>query len=211
MIVLSTAYKQALIGIELDGKQTFKCLDANCKHSENLLPALDELLQEVGKCLADNDKYAVVIGPGSFTGLRISTSLIKGLLAGENTKNVLALTTFDLMAYSYIKNFAPKENFVCVINALSGKYFVCEYSCTGDKIGAEMMIDKEAFSKLDKTTVSLEEEGVGQQLISPSAQELLALAKQKYDKSNLISAAQLVPLYIRKSQAEDALAEKEKK
>ena len=210
MIALSTAYKEALIGIEIKGKQAFKSLDANCKHSENLLPAVDSLLEEMKVKLKDNQEYCVIIGPGSFTGLRISSALVKGFLAGEKKKNILPLTTFDLMAYSYIKNFSPNEEFACIINALSGKYFICKYDVSGHKIGQEKMIEKKELDDLSIATISLAEEGIGRVAVSPTAEELLALAKEKFNPSCAISAGELVPLYIRKSQAEDTLEEKEK-
>ena len=48
MIALSTAYKEALIGIDIKKQKAYKSLQANCKHSENLLLSLDEMLEENG-------------------------------------------------------------------------------------------------------------------------------------------------------------------
>lgn len=211
MIAISTAYKKALVAVEIEGKKAFRELDANCKHSENLLPAIDSALQEVEKTLAQNDKFAVVIGPGSFTGLRISAALVKGFLAGEEKKNVLPLTTFELMAYSYIKNFAPKEDFVCIINGLSGYYFVCKFDCKGNKLSAEEMITKEALEKFQNTKVCLAEEKLTTVMVDPTAEELLALINEEFFGKEYISAGEIMPLYLRKSQAEDALEEKQKK
>ena len=203
MIALSTAYKQALIAVDINGRVGYKSLEANCKHSENLLLSLDELLEQLNVKLEENDFYSIIVGPGSFTGLRITTALVKGLEAGSNQNNILTLTTFDLMAYSYIKNFAPKEDFACIINALSGKYFICKYSASGQSLSNEQMITTEEYNTLTCKKVALVEEGCGDDLVSPSAEELLALAKEKFDKEKLISSQKLTPLYIRKSQAEE--------
>lgn len=211
MIALSTAYKEALIALNIKNIKAYKSLQANCKHSENLLLSLDSLLEENNLNLEDNEAYCVIIGPGSFTGLRISVALLKGLLAGENKKNILPLTTFDLIAYSYIKNYSPKQNFVCVINALSGKYFVCEYNFNGDKIGQEKMVLQQEYDNLNIKRVGLLEENIAEEVVSPSAEELLELATKKFSSKKLITALDLAPLYIRKSQAEDSLEENEKK
>lgn len=208
MIAFSTAYKEALIAIEIEGRCAFKSLDSNCKHSENMLFSVDQMLDEIEKSIKDNDYYSVVIGPGSFTGLRIGISLIKGLLAGDETQKVIPLTTFDLMAYSYIKNYHPKDNFVCIINGLSGYYFICEYSYNGKKQSNDQMITKEELLSLSTTTVGLSEESCGQIKVTPSAKELLEISKEKLSNGKVIEAGKLVPMYLRKSQAEAGLDEK---
>ena len=48
-------------------------------HSANLLPMIDEALQRTGMSLSDMNRLAVVVGPGSFTGVRIGVSTVKGL------------------------------------------------------------------------------------------------------------------------------------
>ena len=117
MIAISTAYKEALIAVEINNKKAFTQLDANCKHSENILKSLNSLLEEQNLSIKDNDKFAVVVGPGSFTGIRIGIALVKGFVSGLDKISVLPLTTFDLMAYSYVKYENPKNDFICVINA----------------------------------------------------------------------------------------------
>lgn len=207
MIAISTACKEALIGIDIGGEKKFKSLDSSCKHSENVLFMIDKLLDEMGKSVAENDNYAVVVGPGSFTGLRIGISLIKGLCASEEKNNVAIITTFDLMAYSYIKNFQPQTDFTCIINGLGGYYFVCKYSCNGEKLTAEKMIDESEVS-LQENLVGLKEDDIFEKNVSPSAEELLQLALEKTEKCEMVSAQKLSPLYLRKSQAESGLENK---
>ena len=204
MIAISTACKEALIGIEIGDKKIFQSLSSNCKHSENMLFTIDKMLDEIDKNLAENQGFAVVIGPGSFTGIRIGVSLIKGLLAGTNERLATPVTTFDLMAYSYIKKFSPTNEFACIINGLSGNYFVCRYSAEGEKIGDEEM----TTSLPPCTLVGLAEEGIGDIQISPTAEELLALAQEKHLKGDRISAKEICPMYLRKSQAESNLEDK---
>ena len=48
-------------------------------HSKHLLPFIERLMKETGKCLEELDGIVVSIGPGSYTGLRIGTSTAKGI------------------------------------------------------------------------------------------------------------------------------------
>ena len=212
MIAISTAYKEALIAIEIDSKKTFKSLDSNCKHSENLLYNIDKMLDDINCSIRDNKSLAVVVGPGSFTGIRISIALAKGIrsaMEGDNSINLIKLTTFDLMAYSYIKNNKPDKDFYCAINALSGLYYICRYDKRGNKLGDEKLIDTETFKKLKGIVVSLEEEGITDEVIKPTPEELLEISKIMEEKGLFIDENQLLPLYLRKSQAELSLKLKE--
>lgn len=53
-------------------------------HSKTLLPFLEAMLKGAGISLADADAFAVSVGPGSFTGLRIGVSAVKGMAYALN-------------------------------------------------------------------------------------------------------------------------------
>ncbi len=66
-------------------------------HSVNLLPMIDTACQSAGLTIADLDRIAVVSGPGSFTGVRIGVSTVKGLAHAHNTPCV-AVDALEAMA-----------------------------------------------------------------------------------------------------------------
>lgn len=57
-------------------------LYANRLHAEKILVYVDQMLSETGTQLSAIDLFAVSVGPGSFTGLRVGVSAWKGLAAG---------------------------------------------------------------------------------------------------------------------------------
>ncbi len=57
--------------------------DAGLTHSQMLLPLVDGTLKKAGITLKEIDELAVTSGPGSFTGLRIGCSLVKGMALGR--------------------------------------------------------------------------------------------------------------------------------
>ncbi len=209
MIAISTAFKEALIAISIGEKKAFEQLSSNCQHSENILPAIDTMLDKLGCDINGNDAYSLVIGPGSFTGLRIGIALIKGFLAGGGEKKLIAITTNELMAYTYIKKFKPKQNFCCVVDALSNLYYVCEFSCNGEKLGQERLIGLSDLEKINMIKVGLEEEkSPCENFVEPSAEDLFELSNKMFKENRLINAEKLAPLYLRKSQAEASLEAK---
>jgi tRNA threonylcarbamoyladenosine biosynthesis protein TsaB len=73
-------------------------VDTPATHSERLLPAVDFLLRQAGTALRDIQVYAVVAGPGSFTGVRIGLATVKGLSFSTGTP-VVALSSLETVAY----------------------------------------------------------------------------------------------------------------
>jgi tRNA threonylcarbamoyladenosine biosynthesis protein TsaB len=83
------------------------CLDNEClglvqrtegiTHSEILLPEIDKLLSDTHLSIKDIDIFAISSGPGSFTGVRIGVSLIKGL-SFDTGKPVIGVSSLDALA-----------------------------------------------------------------------------------------------------------------
>jgi len=69
----------------------------NSKHSEALLPLIERVLGQQGLEFADLGALGVSIGPGSFTGLRIGVSTVKGLAYGSDIP-VFGIRTLHAMA-----------------------------------------------------------------------------------------------------------------
>lgn len=209
MIALCSAFKKGLIALKIKEKIDYSELDANCGHSEKMLPAINDMLEKNGLKLNDNDTFAVVVGPGSFTGLRISLGLVKGLCCGFKNFNVIKITSFELMAYTYIKKFKPDSDFYCVINALSGNIFVAKFDKNGKQL-TEEGIENIEFLHTNNVFVGLEEEKLTKIQIELNSADLLEVAMIKNSEENYVNIKNLQPLYLRKSQAEDDVEKKEK-
>lgn len=57
-------------------------------HSQTILPMTQNLLNACGKDISQVDEFAVSVGPGSFTGLRIGISAVKGMAFGTGKRCV---------------------------------------------------------------------------------------------------------------------------
>lgn len=96
----------------------------NCamKQSTLLMSAIDQAFQKAELSPKDCDFFAAVVGAGSFTGIRIGISAIKGFCLAYN-KPSLPVTSFDVAAY----NALDGAKTLCLIDALHGCYYACGY------------------------------------------------------------------------------------
>lgn len=84
ILAVDTSGPVAGIAILKDGCVTFEETVVNkLTHSANLMPMIDAALSRTGMTLKDMHRLAVVVGPGSFTGVRIGVSTVKGLSHGS--------------------------------------------------------------------------------------------------------------------------------
>lgn len=73
-------------------------LNLKTTHSQTLLPMVESVLKLSGIGIGDIDVIAATAGPGSFTGVRIGISAVKGLAFAQNTPCV-PVSTLEAMAY----------------------------------------------------------------------------------------------------------------
>jgi tRNA threonylcarbamoyladenosine biosynthesis protein TsaB len=190
-------------------------------HSERLLPAVDHVLRVAGVTLADVDALAVSVGPGSFTGLRIGLSTMKSL-AFATGKPLCGIPTLDALAWSL--PFA--ESLVCpVLDAKKGEVYSALYRTAGGRL--ERVWDYRAVAP-DALAEALVREGpvvflgdgvtpfaaVFRQVLGdaarfappaqrlPSAVTVADLARAALERGESVDPAALVPLYLRRSEAE---------
>ena len=85
ILAFDSAAKVASVAVAEDGKILAQYnIDNGLTQSELLLPMAEDMLKSLGLSFSDIDAFAVSVGPGSFTGVRIGVSLVKGLAFGKN-------------------------------------------------------------------------------------------------------------------------------
>ena len=95
---IDTSTKRLCLGIiNHKGRIVEYNLDSEIRHTEILLPMIKKALKRLRLCLSEVDYFAVGLGPGSFTGLRIGLSTIKGFALALQ-RPVIGLSTLDILA-----------------------------------------------------------------------------------------------------------------
>jgi tRNA threonylcarbamoyladenosine biosynthesis protein TsaB len=109
----------------IDGKSVISeyLLNVSVTHSERLLVAIDLVLRKAGCALDDLEGFAISLGPGSFTGIRIGVSTVKGL-AYAVQKPVVGVSTLDVLA----SQVSPTPYLICpIIDARKGEVYSAFY------------------------------------------------------------------------------------
>jgi tRNA threonylcarbamoyladenosine biosynthesis protein TsaB len=92
-------------------------------HSERLLSAIELVLREARCAIGDLDGWAISLGPGSFTGVRIGVSTVKGL-AFATQKPVAGVSTLDVLA----SQISPTLYLICpIIDARKREVYTAFY------------------------------------------------------------------------------------
>ena len=195
---------------------------ASLRHSQDLIPAIKNLLKSTGLGLEDLDGFALSIGPGSFTGLRIGLAAAKGF-AFSLGRPVVGISSLKALAY----NLSGSEYLVAsILDARRGEYYIAVNRFNGSSIEniladsvmpPDELID---YIKSLKEKVAFVGDGVcrlrdviDEQLgdsailplpdaIYPSVSNIARLAHKRLDSGDADDIDTLTPNYIRKSDAE---------
>ncbi len=195
----------------------------NCglTHSATLLPMVDHVMAASQLTMDDIDAVAVVTGPGSFTGIRIGVSTAKGIADG---KNLPCIGVSSLAGAAW--NVTLTDRIICpVMDARRSQLYNALFTSTGgylERLTPDRLITK---NDLKKELISLGKSvllvGDGAQmcynefigsgeldvipappgLIFPCAHGAAMEAHRLAQEGHLISAAQLLPCYLRQPQA----------
>lgn len=199
-------------------------VDLKKTHSETLAPMVDYCLCRVSLDIKDIDLFCCAIGPGSFTGLRIGTSMIKAF-SHASSKRAIGVNTLDALA----GNVKGTKDIVCpIIDARRGDVYTAAYK------GSERITDYRAV-QLDvileeqrgKPTVFLGDAAINYKdkilnesslfriahsgIIMQRASSVGLAAYELYHNDLYEDAYGLEPFYLRETQAERVFADKHNK
>jgi len=97
VLALETSGKILTVALKWDEQYQELTINRGFKHGETLMPAVSSLMQLAGISPGDLDLVACSAGPGSFTGLRIGMATAKGIARGAEC-SLKAVPTLPLLA-----------------------------------------------------------------------------------------------------------------
>ena len=190
------------------------------RHSSEILPAIDGLLQRFGQKPKDIEHIYISIGPGSFTGLRIAAALAKTMHLANDVR-VVAVDTLDVIAANVINlTSTSDETIATILDAKRGQFFIAVYQRTSNGICKKILPDSlmtapqflEKFAAPDKPVWLLgvglvhhkdkfEADGIrflDKSYWNPRAEKVHLLGWKMAQAGQFTDPLTLTPLYLRK-------------
>ena len=123
----SNGYSNLLVADENFNIVSESISDFHEKHSVLIFKQLDEIVYKAGIKLTDLKGIAVILGPGSYTGIRVSLTIAKTLSYVLKTA-VVGLGSLSVCAYRAAKENSGLEKIIAVCYASKDRYYVSEFS-----------------------------------------------------------------------------------
>lgn len=213
ILCIDTSSKLCGVGIFENEKLIDKIeLNNGLTHSETLMPILKQILEKNSLVLKDFDLIAVDIGPGSFTGIRIGVATAKAF-SDSLTIPCVGIDSLEILAYqikepSIVCSAIDCKNDNCyfaLYELRNNEYVILEAPSAKTKQEVTDLLDSEYSNKEIKF---VGDAFSSKSLFNHLSVENLNLAALKKFTRNNFHGEEILPLYLKKSQAERQLEEK---
>jgi len=218
MKILAFDTSTTACSVAIQNGNQIKCLDrvAPMQQAKLILPMINELLEASSLTLAHLDAIAYGCGPGSFTGIRIASSVAQGI-GFATQKPIIKVSSLAALAQAaFLEQHCTKM--LVAVDARMDQIYWASYEVRNK--GSVELVNQEWLCRPENVCIPEMNDwcGVGdgwgiyaQALTSrsgftlqsiyssqlPSAQAILQLARVKYDKNEWITASEAIPVYLR--------------
>ena len=121
LLVCDTSNSNCSAGVFENGKEICYELSFETKtHSETFMPLVHSVMSKAGIKHDDLDGYAVTVGPGSFTGIRIGVAAVKGMALAAG-KKCIAVSSTEALARSCENATMTPKNETLIVPAIDAR------------------------------------------------------------------------------------------
>ena len=214
ILAIETATEGCSAALDIDNSCIHRFQVSPRRHTELILPMVDELLREANIHMQDVDAIAFGRGPGSFTGVRIAIGIIQGLAFAHDTP-VIPISSLNALAQHYAD---VHTHVATAIDARMQEIYWGLFKRNDQgimqQITEEVVCSPTAISKLPegnwfgagtgwctynkelKSQFNLNLIGYFADVF-PSAKDVITLAKSAYMEGNIIPVEVALPVYLR--------------
>lgn len=195
-------------------------------HSETVLPMTESVLRMLSLTTDDIDLFCASAGPGSFTGVRIGVTTIKGL-AFQKGKPCIGVSTLEALA----QNLTVTDGLLCpVMNARRKQVYTALFRCLDGRLQRLTEDQAIAIAELDDILAAYDEpvylcgdgyditkehlkhptKNTPERLRHQSAYSVAQVARRLFESGVRTTDAEMVATYLRPCQAERERMERER-
>ena len=195
-------------------------MEIKASYSDTLFPLIDRALRDLSISIREIDGYAIAIGPGSFTALRIGLTVIKGLALASG-KPMVGIPSLDGLAH----NLCFSDLMICpILDARKGEVYTAFYKRetghvlkkhTPDRVvDPKILLDEideeviflgngiDVYSDLVKSKLKNNAFFAPLHLKHPKASSIAQLALSKFENNEVMDCNVTSPIYVRMPEAE---------
>lgn len=212
LLAIDTSTSQASVALAV-GEQFYHTEQGNIReHAQYVLPMVQQLLTEAGVTMASLDGIVMGQGPGSFTGLRIASSVVKGLAYAHSLPvfTVSSLAAIAEAVFYAEPDMSPARTVLTLIDARMNEVYWDSYQANGDhlenRVGPistlvlpddnPLIIAGVGFEAyLSALPAAIQSRCIQQHIIFPDARAMIRLVRA--GRVTPVSAGEALPVYVR--------------
>lgn len=214
ILALDAATEACSVALLTEGQLAVRTLESGRSSAPKILKMAEEVLAEARVSLSMLDGIAASIGPGSFTGVRITVAVAQGLAFGAGLK-VVAVTTLEALALQVLDESSSRA-IACLDARMGEVYWGCFAAdavrgvteCSASRVGPPDSVvlhpsgrylgvgrGFSAYPALAR--IPGIELGSAQSTALPNAREIARLGALRFATGGGVDPADLTPLYLR--------------
>jgi tRNA threonylcarbamoyladenosine biosynthesis protein TsaB len=214
VLALDAATEACSVALLCDGEMIGRSIEAGKVHSQHILAMVEELLAEGQISLAMLDGIAASIGPGAFTGVRISVAVAQGLAFGAGL-SVAPVTTLEALALQVLT--VENDRAIACLDARMGEVYWGCFAVDAARVLIATSVAAVGPPQSVSLAGNLSARGIGRgfsvyPLLAalpgveidpqaaralPNAREIARLGALRLSQGGALDPADLMPLYIR--------------
>ena len=210
-IAIDTSTRRFCLGVKNSSDYFDRSVDESTDHAKEIFRRIDDVLKLANTSIEELDFLAVGIGPGRFSGLRVSISAIKSISYVLNIP-IIAISSLEIIAREMMEK-NDKENVILIEDAGRGNLYIGSYALKKHEF-IKLSDDRVANIneiKISQTDVLIAGSGIirypdlkinSKSLLNQTGEEYLNSrtmidhAVEQFNKGNTIDCMNLKPNYL---------------
>ncbi len=210
-IAIDTSTRRFCLGVKNSSDYFDRSVDESTDHAKEIFRRIDDVLKLANTSIEELDFLAVGIGPGRFSGLRVSISAIKSISYVLN-KPIIAISSLEIIAREMMEK-NDKENVILIEDAGRGNLYIGSYALKNHEF-IKLSDDRVANIneiKISQTDALIAGSGIirypdlkinSKSLLNQTGEEYLNSrtmidhAVEQFNKGNTIDCMNLKPNYL---------------